>query len=412
MGAQPSNIDGRGGDGSRVSYDRALDIIVRDAFSLGAEVLDLDLCHGRVLAEAVVAGVNVPAYARAAVDGFAVRSADLDGASESFPIELAIHADYRPGDATTDPLPPRTCARVATGAPLPDAADVVVMIEDVNDLAGRVRFSSFAPARKHIIQIGEDVSAGEELLSRGRCLRPQDLGVIASLEIAALLVVKRPRVELLVTGDEIVSPGTSRTGTKIIDSSSIVLRHLARRDGAQTLETSYVADDPSAIRAAIERSDADVILVTGGSSVGAEDHAPRVLADVGTLLVRGVDMRPGSPTSFGRLGERWVFLLPGHPLACLAAYELLAGPAIRRVGGRSHESPQGSFEVPLADAVDSIEGRTDYVRVLVDDEGAHPLRHHTGASNLSSAVRADGAFVLPSDVTRLEVGRLVRVYRY
>ncbi|NUP07250.1 MAG: molybdopterin molybdotransferase MoeA [Polyangiaceae bacterium] len=397
---------------SKTSYEDALALIVRDAFALRSEVVPIESCHGRVLAEEVVAGVNVPPYARSAVDGFAVSASDLLSASEGAPVLLTVTGSSRPGSSPAPALRLGTSVRVATGAPVPDGADAVVMREVVEEHDGIARFTRAVPSRKHVITPGEDVSAGEVLLRRGRRLRPQDLGMVASLEIGALLVVRSPRVEILVTGDEIVAPGVSRTGTKIVDSNSIVVRLLAARDGAIVLPVRYVPDEPSAIEQAFRQSDADVILVSGGTSAGDEDHAPRVLASVGTLSVHGVDARPGGPTSFGRLGERWVVLLPGHPVACLAGYELFAGPLLRKLEGRGHEWPHAVVEAPLADALESVAGRTDYVRVVIDDGVVRPLSHHTGASNLSSAVRADGAILVPSDAARLERGSIVRVHLY
>ena len=400
----------------RTSYERALYLIVRGAEPLPAEVAPLDQCGGRVLAEDVVAGVNVPAYARSAVDGFAVRARDLVSATSSSPVILEIVGSSRPGEPASAALPARACVRVATGAALPDGADAVVMLEDVDELdqgsRRAVRFSRDARAGKHVITIGEDVRAGEVLLRRGRVLRAHDLGVAASLEVAALLVLARPRVEVLVTGNEIVPPGAPRGGSQIVDSNSVVIRELAGRDGAQVAAVRYLADDPAVLSATLRTSDADVILISGGSSVGAEDHAPRVLAELGQVLVRGVSIRPGGPTTFGRYGDKWVFLLPGHPLACLTAYELLAGPLLRVIGGHPAAWPHPVLHVPLLEPIESVAGRTDFVRVTLDDDGARPLRHHTGSSNLSAAVRADGAILIPSATQHLARGEGVRVFRF
>lgn len=404
---------GAAGSG-RTSYERALELLVHGAEPLLPEVVPLAGAGGRVLAEALVAGVNVPAYARSAVDGFAVRARDLLTASASSPIELEILASSRPGEAAQPALGSAACVRVATGAALPEGADAVVMLEDVDEAKERrvARFSHGTHPGKHVIGVGEDVQAGEVLLKRGRILRAHDLGVAASLEVAALLVVRAPRVELLVTGDELVPPGTPRRGAQIVDSNSVVVRELAARDGAHISGVHYLADNAAALRERLRESDADVVLISGGSSVGAEDHAPRVLAELGQVLVRGVNMRPGGPTTFGRHGEQWVFLLPGHPLACLTAYELLAGPLLRVLGGRDAAWPHRVVHVPLLETLESAEGRTDFVRVTLDEDGARPLKHHTGSSNLSAAVRADGAILVPSATHRLVAGEGVRVFLF
>lgn len=389
-----------------------LEIALGHAGLLEAEVVPLDACAGRTLAEDVVASISVPAYARSAVDGFAVHCLDLSLASAGAPIRTIVEGAARPGDAIPAKLRVGTAMRVATGAPLPPGADTVVMIEDVLVDAGHATFSSAPSPGKHVIRVGEDIAESERLLAKGRRLRPQDLGAVASLEIDALLVVRRPRLRVVVTGDEIVAPGAPRSGTKIIDSNSVVVRRLAARDGAELLPTRYVGDDPSAIGDALSDADADVILVSGGSSVGEEDHAPRVLARMGSLEVRGARVRPGGPVSLGTVGDRLVFLLPGHPLACLAAYEMFAGPAIRAMGGGSTGWPHPTVRCALSAEVRSERGRTDYVRVLVEGESARPLLHHGGASNLTSAVRSDGAIVVPEDAEALAPAELVTVHLY
>ncbi len=377
-----------------------------------AEVAPLDACAGRTLAEDVVAAISVPAYARSAVDGFAVHSLDLSLASAESPIRTIVEGSMRPGDPVPHALRVGTAMRVATGAPLPPGADSVVMIEDVAVDAGHATFRAAPSPGKHVIRVGEDISANEKLLSKGRRLRPQDLGAVASLEIDALLVVRRPRVRVVVTGDEIVAPGAPRSGTKIIDSNSVVVRRLAARDGAELLSTRYVGDDPRAIAEALSDAEADVVLVSGGSSVGEEDHAPRVLDAIGSLEVRGARVRPGGPVSLGTVGDRLVFLLPGHPLACLAAYEMFAGPAIRAMGGGPAAWPHSAVRCALTAEVRSERGRTDYVRVLVEGESARPLAHHGGASNLTSAVRSDGAILVPEEADALAPGELVTVHLY
>lgn len=396
----------------RRGYRDVLDVALGLAGLRDAEVAPLDACAGRALAEEVVASISVPAYARSAVDGFAVHSLDLKLAATDRPIRTIVEGSVRPGDPIPPALRVGAAMRVATGAPIPTGADTVVMIEDVVCEAGHATFSSPPAPGKHVIRVGEDIAANEKLLAKGRRLRPQDLGAVASLEIDALLVVRRPRVRVIVTGDEIVAPGAARSGTNIIDSNSVVVRSLADRDGATLRPTLYVGDDPQAITEALLDADADVVLVSGGSSVGEEDHAPRVLARIGSLDVRGARVRPGGPVSLGTVGDRLVFLLPGHPLACLAAYEMFAGPAIRAMGGGSAAWPHPTVRCALTSEVRSERGRTDYLRVLVEGDSARPLAHHAGASNLTSAVRADGAVLVPEEAETLAAGELVTVHLY
>jgi molybdopterin molybdotransferase len=370
----------------------------------------------RVLTEPVVSTVDVPDFARSAVDGFAVRASDLADARPEAPVELVTRAALtRAGSTGPASLGPGEAHPVATGAPVPAAADAVVMIEDVTRPAeSAVRFTRPTVSGKHVIAVGEDVARGDQVLPAGRRLRPQDAALLASIGRDRIEVHRRPVCRVLVTGDEIVTSLSARTSAaQIVDTNSITVAALATRDGA-TLELAsgplYARDDPGALHEALTRPSADVVLVIGGSSVGVEDHAPRVVAEAGELLVHGIAVRPGGPAGVGRVGETWVFLLPGHPVACLVAYELVAGPVLRALGGRPMAWPHRTAEVTLGSAIDSAAGRLDYVRVTVDAGVAHPIR--VGASNLSSTVRADGAVLVPEERDRLEAGERVHVLYY
>lgn len=392
----------------RASFEEALAGLLASVSAKGAEVVAINECAGRVLASDIVAAIDVPAYARSAVDGFAVRSSDLGAEA----VALRVVAQVRPADEPPTALRNGECVHVATGASVPSDADAVVMIEDVVRAGGLAQFSKPIASGKHVISPGEDIARGETLLRAGRVLRPADLGAAASLDISVLSVVARPTVSVIVSGNEIVPAGAERQGRQIVDSNSIVVRALAIRDGASLEPVRYVPDDEAALCEALQRASADVVIVSGGSSVGDEDHAPRALERLGGMLVRGVAVRPGGPTCLGRLGQRAIVLLPGHPLACLAAYEMFAGPMIRKLGGRPTEWPHRTVEAPLGVRIESVRGRTDYVRVMVEGGVVRPLTRHTGASNLSSAVRADGAVLVPAEAERVEAGEKVRVFLF
>ncbi len=371
---------------------------------------------GRVLAHDIVADVDVPDFARSAVDGFAVRASDLVSATAAAPIELGTPgALTRAGSVGPAALGPGEAQPVATGAPVPSGADAVVMIEDVTvTMEGWVRFTRSIEPGKHVIVVGEDVARGDRVLAAGRRVRPQDAALLAAIGVDPVRVHRRPVCRVVVTGDEVVAHrGARASAAQIVDTNSIAIAGLAARDGA-ALESSgepvFVRDDPERLRSELARPGADVVLVIGGSSVGVEDHAPRVLASAGELVVHGIAVRPGGPAGFGRVGATWVFLLPGHPVACLVAYEVCAGPTIRALGGRSMEWPHRTLEATLGAAIESALGRVDYVRVSLDGAVALPIRG--GASNLSSTVRADAALLVPEDRSRLEAGEAVRVLLY
>jgi molybdopterin molybdotransferase len=242
-------------------------------------------------------------------------------------------------------------------------------------------------------------------------LRPQDVGVLASLGATPVSVVRRPAVAILITGDELLPCGSRPEGCRIVDSNSVMLEALVRRDGGVPQTAPLIPDGREPVRVALCGAAADVVLVSGGSSVGQEDHAPRVLAEAGELCVHGVALRPASPAGVGFLGGRPVFLLPGNPVSCLCAYDLFAGLAVRRLGGRATELPYRSRMLPLARKLSSAVGRVDYVRVTVHDGRVEPLAT-SGASLLSSTTRADGFVLVPRDSEGYPAGAEVQVYLY
>jgi molybdopterin molybdotransferase len=225
-------------------------------------------------------------------------------------------------------------------------------------------------------------------------------------------------VQIIVTGDELLPPGQKPSGAHIVDSNSVVLDALSRRDGAAEVVVRRLPDRASEIESALAEAPADVVLVSGGSSVGREDHAPRLVSEIGTLDFHGVAMRPSSPAGVGRLpalaadrGERLAFLLPGNPVSCLCAYEFFAGPSIRSLGGRSREWPHRRALLPLARKISSAIGRVDYVRVAIESGHVVPIAT-AGASILSSTVRAAGAVIVPRGREGMPEGEAVEVLLY
>jgi molybdopterin molybdotransferase len=284
------------------------------------------------------------------------------------------------------------------------------MAEVCSERGGRVSVADAVSPGKNVGAVGEDIRAGSLVLRRGRRLRPQDAGLLASIGAARPLCVRRPRVRLLVTGDELLPAGSRPEPPRIVDSNSVVLRALVARDGGELLPFEILPDRVEPIRAALQ-APADVVLVSGGSSVGSEDVAPRLVAELGSLDFHGISMRPSSPAGVGRVGGAFVFLLPGNPVSCLCAYEFFAGPTIRALGGRSRAWPHRRVRLPLARKIASAVGRTDYVRVAIEGGAALPIST-SGASILSSTVRAAGVVVVPRALEGMPEGAEVEVFLY
>jgi len=399
------------GFATRVDVEVVDAFLVEHANALEGESVPLLACVGRVLAEAVDAEVDVPGFARSAMDGYALRGEESFGASAYDAIRLKVVGTSLPGAPFSGELRPGEAVRIMTGAPIPDAADAVVKAEVCEEADGVVSITEAVAPQKNVGAIGEDIRKGEAILSAGRRLRPQDAGLLSSIGRASVSCVRAPRVRLVVTGDELLPAGSMPSGSQIVDSNSVVLRGLIARDGGVALPFEIIPDEPAKIREAMADEEADVVLVSGGTSVGQEDHAPRLLSELGELDFHGISMRPSSPTGIGRIGSSLVFLLPGNPVSCLSAYEFFAGPTIRALGGRTRDWPHRRVRIPLARKIASEIGRTDYVRVAIEDGKAVPLAT-SGASILSSTVRAAGAVIVPRELEGMPEGQATVVLLY
>ena len=380
---------------------------------LAAETVPLRAASGRVLAAPITSDVDVPGFDRATMDGYAVVADATEGATPYNRVPLKVLGDALPGSPFLQPIARGEAVRIMTGAPLPAGSDAVLPAEYVEADAGApglvAALAAVSPG-KNVGRRGEDIASGTTVLEAGRGLRPQDLGVMSSIGVAEVSVVRRPRVRLVITGNELLPSGSRPHGVHITDSNGPMLTALAERDGALVDAPGLVRDDGDAILAGLHAS-ADVVIVSGGSSVGVEDLAPVLLATHGELAVHGIAMRPSSPTGMGKLGHRLVFLLPGNPVSALCAYDFFAGRAVRALGGRPAAWPYRSVRATLARKISSPVGRLDYARVRLADGRVEPLSV-AGASVLSSTTRADGFVIVGEDSEGFAAGADVDVWLY
>lgn len=396
----------------RVSVEDALAVALTPLAEPRVERARVGDASGRVLAVDVVSAVDVPAFRRSAMDGWAVVAADTFGASLYDPARLRVGGESMPGGAGGVGVESGSACRIMTGAPVPDGADAVLPAELGEERDGVLSVHDAVPPGKHVGRVGEDVRAGDALFAAGRRLRPQDLGLLASVGVGAIDVIARPRVRIVVSGNELLAPGERPDGHRIVDSNTPMLAALVARDGGEVVEAVRLRDDRELIRAALAKPGADVILTAGGTSVGREDHNPLLVAELGRLEVHGVTMRPSSPTGIGAIGAARVVLLPGNPVSCLAAYDVFAGPVIRVRGGRPAASPYPVVRRRLAGRIVSQIGRTDYCRVLLEEDGTVAPLAVSGASVLSSTTRADGFVLVPHGSEGLAAGADVDVHLY
>jgi len=394
----------------RATVEAALAWIKKQTHPLPAETVALSDACGRVLVGDVQSQVDVPGFERSMMDGFALHASDTSGATPYNRLQIIVIGQSLPGQPFEHEVRKGEAVRIMTGAPMPTAVDAVLPAEQVEIDGDTILAQGEVSPGKHVGRQGEDISSGTNVLSAGRHLRPQDIGVLSSIGVASVEVVRRPKVRIVVTGNELLPPGSAPEGYKIVDANSPMLASLIQRDGGIPINPGIIADEPNAILAAI-RDDADVVLVSGGSSVGQEDHAPSLLAKHGSLEIHGIAMRPSSPAGMGRLDQRIVFLLPGNPVSCLCAYDFFAGRAIRALGGLSKDWPYGKTNLHLRRKLVSQVGRVDYARVKIVANQIEPLAI-SGASVLSSTTRADGFVIVPADSEGYPERSEVEVFLY
>lgn len=398
---------------SRRSVEDAQGLIDGRVGALGTEWIGLADAFGRVLAQDAIASVSVPAFDRAAMDGYAVQGEMTFGADSYNPVSFRIVGRSRPGRPFAGTVGPGDAVEIATGAPVPAGTDAVVKVESTRTEGATVLIVEPTPPGRNLGRLGEDVSSGSKVLDAGRTLRPQDLGVLSGLGSAMVLVIARPRVAILITGDELLPPGSVAHDAFLPDMNSVMLAACVARDGGIARVVGPIPDCREEIvgALAVAVSNSDVVLVSGGSSTGPEDHAPSIVAELGELSIHGVAIRPASPAGIGFVAGIPVALLPGNPVSCLCAYDFFGGRMVRRLAGRSPEWSYRSLDVALGEKLVSDLGRVDYTRVKVAPGGVFPLAT-SGASILSGTSRADGFVVVPAGKEGYPAGEVVRVWLY
>jgi molybdopterin molybdotransferase len=395
----------------RSEVPAALKWIDEHASRLDNEIVSLEDAAGRILAIDVIAPLDVPGFDRAAMDGYALRGVETSGAGEYNPLAFPVLGQAMPGEPFVGAVRSNAAVRIMTGAPVPEGLDAVVPAEYATETAGEIVITCPVAPGQYVGHCGEDIREGSPALGAGRHLRPQDVGLIASLGLAQVTVVRQPRIRILVTGNEVREPGAPKGKYEVYDANSYMLRGLITRDGGLVEAQHRLGDEPGEIRNALCNLGADVILVSGGSSVGREDYAPQLIAELGELAIHGVAMRPSSPAGIGRIGESLVFLLPGNPVSCLCAYDFFAGRGIRLRGGRLADWPHRTRQCRVARKIVSAIGRVDYCRVRIADGRVEPIAL-SGASILSSTTRADGFVIVPAESEGHGPDTEVTVYLY
>ncbi len=365
---------------------------------------------GRVLAENIISSVNVPPYANSAMDGYALRGTDL----ASLPATLRVIGTALAGAPFAGTVEPGSCVRIMTGAVLPEGADTVLMQEQVQHNSEEISVQDTHRIGENVRHSGEDIAIGSVVLPAGRYLLPSDLGLIASLGVGEVSVYRRLRVAFFSTGDELRSIGEPLAAGQIYDSNRYTLHGMLTRLGAELLDMGVVPDQRERIEAAFQEAAqaADVVITSGGVSVGEADYVTETLDKLGRVDFWKIAMKPGKPLAFGKINQSLFFGLPGNPVSVMATFYQFVLPALRQLSG-AHETMPLSIKVPCAQTLKKQPGRTDFQRgLLVRNANGELVVDSTGLQGshvLSSMSRANCFIVLPAECGNVPAGTLVEV---
>ena len=388
----------------------------RPARRTGIETVVLDEALGRVPAEPVRAPHDLPGFARATVDGFAVRAADTYGVSDGQPGYLDLAGEAPMGRPPEAALRPGAAIAIATGAPLPPRADAVVKVEHTQaTLPGLVEVVRPVTPGEGMVRADEDAVAGSDLARPGRPLRAAELGMLAASGLTRVRVRARPSVSIVSTGDELVPGDTPELAVgQVRDATAPALAALVREAGGEPGFAGIVPDDREALGNTLRRAhgDCDLLVVSAGSSVGARDVTAEAVAALGSpgIWCHGLALRPGKPTLLADCGGVPVIGLPGNPRSALVVFRLVGMPLVRLVGGCTEAPPSPTVRARLARDLPSVAGRLDVVQVTLDEAIATPL--FGSSALLSILARADGCLIVPEAATGLPAGAEVEVELY
>jgi molybdenum cofactor synthesis domain-containing protein len=374
----------------------------------------LEEAAGRVLAEDVKSEIDIPPFDRAAYDGYAVRASDAFGASEDAPVKLTRRGELRAGERPELKVAEQECVEIATGALIPEGADAVVMVEYANVDGDVVDIYRPVAPGENVTRKGSEVRRNSKILEAGRVITPPVIGTLAAAGVERVKVYASPSVAVISSGDELVKPGSSLNPGQVYDVNGLTICDAVRRSGAKPTYLGVVKDDFSEVREVIERglSKHDVVIISGGSSMGAGDVVPEAVAGLGDpgVLVHGLAQKPGKPTLVAVAQGKPIFCLPGYPVSALMVFDQLVAPYLRQLLGLPSQRRE-TLRTKLATKILSARGRRELipVRLRREDKGllAHPIRKGSGA--ITSLVEADGYINVSEEEEIVDEGTEVEV---
>lgn len=397
-----------------LTVEDALSKFLDHFHALGSERVPMLDALNRVLAEDVVAAYDIPPHANSAMDGYAVRVDDTAGARDDAPRRLRVVGELAAGYTRDAPLEPETAIRIMTGAPIPPGANAVIPFEETTRDGDSILVTRRYPHHANIRAAGEDVRAGETVLAKGAVLRPQEIGMLAAMGQTEVAVIRRPRVAILSTGDEVVDASEPLAPGKIRDANGYSVAAAVLKYGGVPIRLGIARDTVEELTAKIREGlvqHADLFVTSGGVSVGDFDVVKQVLAAEGEIAFWRVRMKPGKPLAFGTIQGVPLLGLPGNPVSALMSFELFGRPALLKMQGKTRLA-KPTIEATLVDEIKRKDNRRHYVRVQLETRGGEMFAHLTGDQGsgiLLSMVRADGIAIIPEDARHVEAGTRVRV---
>jgi molybdopterin molybdotransferase len=383
-------------------------IIKKIPFKRKKERIPLKEAHRRVLAEDIITNIDLPPFNRVLMDGYAVKAEDTFSASEEDPSILKIIENINAGQVASKIVEKGTCIEVSTGAPMPEGADAVVMVEftEIND--GNVYILQSVHNGQDFTEKGKDIKKGELLLREGSLLTHDKIGALAAIGAGEVKVYKKPEIAIISTGNEIIEYDEKMEYGKIYDINSQTIANAVKSCGCKPLFRGIAKDNYKNLKNSIKQNlDADVIITSGGTSAGTGDVLKSVLDDIGEVFVHGITVKPGKPTIIGMIDKKPIFGLPGNPAAALIVFHVLVAPYLRSMASRSMISRSNILKLQIASRYYSSRGRHQYVLVKIEGNQAYPILKDSGA--ITAFVEADGYFEIPKNVEMMMEGSEIEV---
>ncbi len=371
------------------------------------ETIGIDDCLGRVLTEDIVAKLSIPSFDRAAMDGYAVKARDTFNANQFHPKVLDVVGELHAGETPGDRVNSGECIQIATGAMMPRGADAVVMVEDTESENGRVKIFKSGYPRANVSQKGEDIKQGELVLRQGSVLDAAKTGVLASQGMSQVRVYERPAVAILPTGEEVSEVGKRLKRGQLYDINSHTIASVVKANGGIAIKFGVASDDLKVLKAAISAAlKHDLVVLSGGSSVGERDLLIAALAGWGEVLFHGIQVKPGKPTIFAMVQDKPLLGMPGYPTSCLINTYLFVLPAVRKMAHLPPRTGQ-TAEAKLARRIPGSVGRRQFLTVRIEGGEAIPVFKESGA--ITSISEADGYIEIAENIDLLEKGTPVTV---